>query len=90
MQKMREEGARARRCAHRTTVGSHGPSWTGGGVDRKALGRGGMLIGAGPSATLGHRSSLAGSEKGERSMGVPSRASPGFRQWYGGRTIAWK
>jgi hypothetical protein len=40
-----------------TTVGSHGPPWTSGGTDRRALGHGGALTGARPLATLGHGSS---------------------------------
>jgi hypothetical protein len=67
-----------------TVTSSHGPPWTGGGVDRRVPGCGGMLIGARPPATPGHGSSLVGEEKREGSVGVPSHASSRLGRWCGG------
>jgi hypothetical protein len=53
-------------------------------------GHGGALIGVGPPATPGHRSSLAGAEKREGSTGVPLRASPELRRRCGDRTTTMK
>jgi hypothetical protein len=66
-----------------TTTGSHGPSWTDSGADRRAPGRGGVLTRVGPPATPGHGSSPARAKNGARSMGVPFRASPGLGWWSG-------
>jgi hypothetical protein len=59
-----------------TTVGSHGPPWTDGGMDKRAPGCGNMLARVGPPATLGHGSSPVRVENGEWSMGVPFWPSP--------------
>jgi hypothetical protein len=52
-----------------TTTGLHGSPWTGGGADRRVLGRGGMLVGVGPSATPGRGSSPIGWEMESRAWG---------------------
>jgi hypothetical protein len=73
-----------------TTAGSCGPSWTGGGVDRRTLGRGGVLIGVWPLVTPEHRSSSARAQKREGSAGNPSWASPKLGWWCAGRATVMK
>jgi hypothetical protein len=63
-----------------TTAGSHSPPWTIGGVDRRASGCGGTLVGVGPPATLGHGSSPAGAKNGGQTTGVLFQASPGLER----------
>jgi hypothetical protein len=61
-----------------TMAESHGPPWTDGGTDRRALGRNGALDRVGPPAVPGHESSPAGVENGGRSMRVLFWASLGL------------
>jgi hypothetical protein len=73
-----------------TTAESHDPSWIGGGVDRRAPGRNGVLTGVGPPTTLGHGGSLVGVGNGEWSMGVPFWTSPRLEQRCGRRAMVMK
>jgi hypothetical protein len=56
--------------------GALGPPWTDGGADRRGAGHGGALTGTRPPAAPVRQSSPAGAQKGERSMGSSTRASP--------------
>jgi hypothetical protein len=73
-----------------TTTESHGLLWTDSDAERRASGHDGALTGVEPSATPGHGSSPAGAENGERSTGVPFRASLGLGQWCGSWVMAMK
>jgi hypothetical protein len=73
-----------------TTVGSHGPPSTGGGVYTRTYGSGGMLAKAGPPTATKYRNSPAGAKKGEGSTGILSQASPRLRRWCGGQVVVMK
>jgi hypothetical protein len=73
-----------------TTVGSLGPSWSGGSADRRVLERGGALAGVGPPTTPKHRRSPAGVENGGQSTGILLRASLELGWRYGSRVVGTK
>jgi hypothetical protein len=67
--------------------GALGPPWTDAGADS---GHDGVLTGARPPAAPVRRSSPAGAQNGEGSMGSSSRASPGLERRRGGRATVGK
>jgi hypothetical protein len=73
-----------------TTVGTHGPLWTGGGADRRTLGCRSVLTGVWPPATPKHGSSPTMAQKRDESAGNPAQASPELRRQCGGLVMVMK